>query len=48
MASKVENGDSGKEPKLHQVAKPWENTGSVRRAVLWPTNEQCMMIHAAL
>ena len=54
MTTKVEKGDSGKEPKLHQVAgwrkKPLEKPGSVEGPVLlWPTNEQCMiMIQAEL
>ena len=53
-AKKGDKGDSGKEPKLHQVAewrkKPCEKPGSVGGPViLWPANEQCMiMIQAAL
>jgi len=41
--TKQAKGDSGKEP------KPWEKPGSVREPVLlWPMNEQCMiMIRAA-
>jgi len=43
-AKRGEKGNSGKEPKLHQVTewrkKPWENPGSVRGPVLlWPRKQ---------